>query len=427
MNKNKLFHNLGLKILAIVTAIILWLIVVNINDPVTSATFSGISVEVLNADVLTSQGQTYEVLDDTDSIAVSVSAKRSILEYINTSNLRATADMRDFNEADGTIRIRVESNRYNNQIDSLKPRTEFLKVEIEDRKSAQFQIDAVVTGTPKEGYVYGGNVQMNQNIVIVSGPESVVSRIVRVGTEVSVEGMSGKVSTNMDLKYYDAKGEQIDESRLSQNINSVDLEVELYATKEIPIHAALTGTPASGYGVSDEVTVDPATVLIAGSSKALRDTETVQIPAEKVNVEGLNESLETTLDITGMLPDGIILADPEYDGKVAVTVPISEFSVKNMEIAKSNIPIQNVPLDLNAVFGTSTETVSFDVTGLEKDLADMTSEDITAFVDVKAYMEDNDLDKIRPVSYMMPVTIRLPEGVSLRVPVNVNVRFEEKG
>jgi len=425
VNRNKLFHNLGLKILAVITAIVLWLIVVNINDPVTSTTLSGISVEVLNADVLTAKGQVYEVLDDTDTISVSISAKRSILEYLNTSNIRATADMQDLNETDGTIRIRVESNRYNNQIDSLKARTEYLKVKIENRKSAQFQIDAVVTGTPKEGYVVGSK-QMNQNIVIVSGPESVVSRIDHVGTEVSVEGMSGKVSTNVDLKYYDADGEAIDESHLNQNISSVDLDVELYATKEIEVLANPAGIPASGFGMSGVASIVPSTILIAGTNRALSDIESVQIPDDRVSVDGLNAPLNVTLDITKWLPDGIILADDAYDGKVVVTAQIEELTVKTVELSKSRISIQNVPDGFEAAFGSSSDTLSFDVMGLGADMDNLAEEGISGQVDVKAYMDENDITELKSVSYMMPVTLQLPDGITQRIPVNVNIRIQEK-
>ena len=100
--RNKIIKNLGLKILALVTAIVLWLIVVNINDPVISTTFSGVPVEILNANLLTAEGKVYEVLEGTDEISITVSAKRSILDYLNNGNLHATADIAELNESDGT-------------------------------------------------------------------------------------------------------------------------------------------------------------------------------------------------------------------------------------------------------------------------------------------------------------------------------------
>ena len=61
--KQKLTNNLGLKLISVALSVILWLIVVSIDDPVISRTYSGIEVEVLNADAVTSQGKVYEILD----------------------------------------------------------------------------------------------------------------------------------------------------------------------------------------------------------------------------------------------------------------------------------------------------------------------------------------------------------------------------
>ena len=79
--KERLIRNLDLKILAIVFAVILWLIVVNIDDPVKSDTFSGIEVQILNAEELEKQGLCYEVLDGTDIVNVKITARRSVIEY----------------------------------------------------------------------------------------------------------------------------------------------------------------------------------------------------------------------------------------------------------------------------------------------------------------------------------------------------------
>ena len=46
--KDKLIDNLGLKVIALLFAVVLWLLVVNINDPIESRTFSNIKVNVLH-------------------------------------------------------------------------------------------------------------------------------------------------------------------------------------------------------------------------------------------------------------------------------------------------------------------------------------------------------------------------------------------
>ena len=55
--KKKITNNLDLKILALFFSVILWLIVVNIDDPVKTVTFSGVEVKILNGDELTKKGQ----------------------------------------------------------------------------------------------------------------------------------------------------------------------------------------------------------------------------------------------------------------------------------------------------------------------------------------------------------------------------------
>ena len=55
--RQKLTNNLGLKLISVALSFILWLVVVSIDDPVISRTFSGIEVEILNADAITSQGK----------------------------------------------------------------------------------------------------------------------------------------------------------------------------------------------------------------------------------------------------------------------------------------------------------------------------------------------------------------------------------
>ena len=108
--KERLTRNLDLKILAIVFAIILWLIVVNIDDPVKSNTFSGIEVQILNAEELEKQGLCYDVLDNTNIVSVTVSGRRSVIEEINRENIIATADMKDLSSMN-TLTVKVTSNK----------------------------------------------------------------------------------------------------------------------------------------------------------------------------------------------------------------------------------------------------------------------------------------------------------------------------
>ena len=58
--KNLKSNNTGMKILSVFIAILIWLLVANINDPVRTERFSGIPVQIINENALTSLGYAYE-------------------------------------------------------------------------------------------------------------------------------------------------------------------------------------------------------------------------------------------------------------------------------------------------------------------------------------------------------------------------------
>ena len=93
--KKFLTNNIGLKILSVVAAFVLWMVVVNVDDPVISRTYTGIPVEVVNGDAITNEGKTFEIVDGSNSISVIVSAKRSVIEQMSRDFIKATADMKD--------------------------------------------------------------------------------------------------------------------------------------------------------------------------------------------------------------------------------------------------------------------------------------------------------------------------------------------
>ena len=88
----KLTNNLGLKILAVLIASLLWLIAININDPVGQQTYT-VNVQMVNLSKLTDNNKYVEVLEGSDTIRVTVRAARSVLSELSDKNISAIADV----------------------------------------------------------------------------------------------------------------------------------------------------------------------------------------------------------------------------------------------------------------------------------------------------------------------------------------------
>ena len=412
MKKIRLTDNLALRILAVFVAFLIWLIVVNVSDPITTISYSGVAVEVLNPEVITAQNETYEILEDTDTISVSVTAKRSINDLLVKENLKATADMKDLNAEKGRIRIRVESNKYSDKIESIKTKTEYLEVNIEQLQKKQFTITPVVNGDPVEGYVIG-DINLDQNVVTVQGPESVVSRIDHATAEVSVSGMSGSISTTSTIRYYDLNGEQLSAARLTSNISSVGVKVELLATKMISLDFSVSGELAEGYGLTGSVKPDVEEVLVAGKASNLANLNTISIPDTAISAEGKSETFHTEVDIRKYLPDTIKLADETFDGKVNVKVGVGKLEKTTLQVPKSNLEVVGLDEEYQkcTVIGNES-TIEIEVIGLVADLEKLSGDDITGTIDVDSFMEKRSLASVKEGVYDLPVTLELPKRIS---------------
>lgn len=215
-----LTHNFGLKLLAVVVSCGLWFVVNSITDPVEKKPFSNIPVEIINEEMVTSEGKVYEILEGTNYVNVVVTGKRSVLANIARDDLRAVADMSKLTFMN-TVGIEVSSARNNSELD-FKTNIDNVKLLIENRKSIQKSILASVSGEPADGYVVD-RALASPNVVRFSGPESLIMQIDHVEAVANIEGGSSDISTSVDLKIYDADGKEIKSNSIKMNISTVNV------------------------------------------------------------------------------------------------------------------------------------------------------------------------------------------------------------
>ena len=419
--KKMLTKDLGLKILAVLFSIILWLIVVNINDPIISVPFYSIPVEIINADSITSQGKMYEILDGTDTIDVSVKANRSIADSLSKDNIRAVADMEQLTFMD-TVAIQLTSNKYNDKLDSITSSTDSLKVKIENMEKNQLVVSCETVGEPEEGYMLG-NITTDQNLVRLSGPESAISKVSKAVASVNVAGMTSDISTAVDLKLYDEEGNQIDSHAISTNINSVNVNVEILAKATVPLTYTTVGIPATGYAVSGEIIGTPGTVAIAGK-KALIDTIT-SVEIGDINVTGQSSDMTTIVKVKDYLPDGVRYVGTAADASSTIVVGIEKEGTATLEIPSKNISLINTPAGVKGSFVEMNEIVELNVVGLASVVNELKGATIQGAVDLTALQTSMGTSALEPGKYSVDITFLLPDGVEVVTPVSTQVEIQK--
>lgn len=339
--KVKFTQNIGLKIISVVAAFFLWLIVVNVDDPVITKTYTGIPVEILNADAITQEGKCFEVLGGTDSITVVLSAKRSVLDDMSRDYIKATADMKEYTFLD-TVPIYVKATRYADKIESITTRTESMKVSMENLVNHTVPLSVRTEGSPLDGFILSSALPKVTTLNI-SGPESKVNNVFSAVADLSVEGLSADESFMVPITLLDADGGKINDTRLTPEITSVSVNVVIWGTKEIPITCTASGVPADGYSATGTIITDPASVVITGRSAYLDSMASINIPGDLISIAGASENVEKTVNLKTLLPSGISFAEDDFGDMVEVVVEIEPNDRKAITIPVSNITVENVP------------------------------------------------------------------------------------
>lgn len=407
--KKWLTQNLGLKFLSVICASFLWLIVMNINDPIDEQRFVGIPVELTNTDAITDEGKVYQILDNTNMINVTVRAKRSVLDQLDRDNIHAVADLSEVSVTN-MVTIKLSSNRYSNQIDSIRSNTEFLKLNIEDVRQKQLPIQISAVGSPEEGYLTG-TVTAGQTVVRIKGPESVINRIDSVQAIVDVSGMMSDVSTTASIILYDAGGNRVEDDSIQLNISSVEVKVSILATKSVPFTYHVFGTPAEGYELTGAIVGTYDRIMIAGAQNVLDTISSIEIPAEVLNVTGQTDSLNALISLNDYLPSGVIIADEEHTGLLGVSVGIEPLETTSVMIPEEQIRIVNAPEGYEyAVVNYSGSSIS--MRAIPTVMADVDEQSLVGEIDLSAYFEQQGVYEPADGVYSIEAAFVMPERVT---------------
>lgn len=400
--KNRLTRNWGLKIASFLSAALLWLVVTNINDPIVSYRVADVPVTIRNANLITDRGQVYEVLDGTDTIdTVTVSAPRSIIDALDKSNIVAVADINDLTSVD-TVPIKLSTNKYSDKLDSIRGNIDSVRLGIEEKQTRSLQIRPATTGQVRNGYVVG-DVSMDQNLIQISGPQSVISQVAKAQAEVDVSGFTNNISTDSDIRLYDEDGHVITTANIEKSISKVRINAEILELKALPVICEVTGTPGDGYQYTGEVVYSKGTVTVAAKSQTLEHVEAIDIPSGIVDVSDASEDVTVLVDLNDYLPDGVILAEDNFVGRINVTAKIEQERERAVRIPVGRILFEGLPEGYQAVITEPANECSIMLTGLQGALNEVTAEDVTATVDLEAWMAQEEMEELVEGSYWLPV------------------------
>lgn len=374
--KEKILNNFGLKVISVVLAIILWVTIINVSDPSTPKQISGIPVNMINQDTLKEQGYTYTILEG-NTVAITVYGPKSIVDDLVASDFYATADFSKIGQFSDFVDIDVQCIKAIPQSNlDIKLRNSEVKINVENREVRNIDVEVRLTGMPAEGYT-PGDFDISPISIKVTGAASEVASISKIMAEYDIEGASFDISDTVAIRLFDEEGEEISKKNLVLSRDTVRLKVPILVKKKVPVNYAMTGNVKEGYKIS-KINYSINEVEIAGTQNAVDAINSIDLPADLINVTDLTTAADYTVRLSHYVPSNVrILAD---DVLSEVKVEVEPIVTKEFTIPTTNISIENEDDALNYTFLRDSIVVKY--AGLSADIAKLSNNSITGKIDV---------------------------------------------
>ena len=343
--KKRIFNNIGLKILALLIAVLVWWAVMNIDDPLVKKTITGISVELRNEKELTGKGYIYEVVSGS-TISITVWAPDSVAKDLKAADFVAYADLGQLSPLTDSANIEIEcvKSDIKNDIKEISSKTQVVKLSIDNKQSADVAVSIDISGTPAEGYVIGDS-SITQNKIQITGAASIVETISKAVVAYDVSNMMQSVSEMVAPVFYDENGNVVNTSSLQISRSTLRLSVEIQPTKWVPVTVVPSVTTADGYkmtGYSQNIDM----VKVAGTAESLAELSVIAIPSDAVDLEDVTESLDYSVNIANYLKGSYrVVSDTS---ELVVHINIEPLIEKSYIILSNGIAVYNVGDNLEA-------------------------------------------------------------------------------
>lgn len=413
MKKRKITDNIPLKIMSVAVAVVVWLIVVNIDNPVGTNYYTLNNVELINKEYVESSdtiGKMCMPEQSQDSIRVAITTTKKIRDRIKVTDISAVADLQQAVSLDTNpvmVPITVTCSIPGVSANDIKVTPQNLSVNLDEKETQEFVVN-VSKGDTKPGKDYEvGSLTANPEKVRITGPKTLINKIDKVNAAIDLDGNTQDFSQDVNLTIIDKNQEPLSDSEMNslriENNAKVVVTARLWKIRQgVGISAGYVGTPADGYQVGSVKTV-PDTISVAGSTEGLeslaQNDNVITIPADSIDISGESKDVEKKINLSNLLPDNVKLTSDSSED-VWVTVSILPVGSREFDIPTKSIEVKNKPDDLQVTFETA--QIAVRIKSDENDMDDLNAQkDIKASIDLNGKEEGN---------YEVPVKIVLPDG-----------------
>jgi YbbR domain-containing protein len=390
-----LLQNLGLMLLALVIAVVVWIAAAWQRDPIYEDEFDApIPVQVKNL-----PSGTHLVDGWQQDVRVRLRAPRSVWDRLRARDINGAVDLSPnldpLEPGEYDVPVKVTLSAEPAILLAVEP--EYIRIELESIREREVPVTVEVRGEPALGYYRSEGPVVVSDTVKIRGPASLVDQVSHAAGNVSVREARDTVENEVALNPVDASGNRVNGVELEPERVAVSVPVTpLPNVKEMSVTLMQLGQPGEGYHVTD-VRIDPPVVRVLGPVFILNDLPGF-LTTVPISIEGRTEDVVERLALE--LPAGVSMFDPK-EPAVQATIEIEPF-FDSVTVTRT-LTYQGLQPGLMPV--ASPEVVEVILSGPRPRLSALLPEDVRVVLDLSGM-------GLRDEAQVEPVVVA-PEGITV--------------
>ena len=289
--------NFKIKVACLIIAFLVWVYVMIDIDPVDTRDLTSVEVKISNITELNNHNL---ILSPNQKLEASVKLKgrRSIIAKKIKEGVILQTTIENATIGENVSKISINSENPEENIS----------------KSEKIQVYSI--GHLAENTVID-SLKLSKDSVTISGPKSLIDKIVRVEAQIDLENSKETLSKWVKLKFLDINGNEI--SGVFSDFSDILVTVSVKKEKSIPIYADILNDK-SNYNMSLlNLSVSPQEIKVTGN---------------EVDLENIEKISTKPISLTKLLQDGTIKVEPHLPKNIqsnvkAVTVSVEVLAHKN--------------------------------------------------------------------------------------------------
>ncbi len=362
--------NLSTFVLALLMAIGVWVAAVNEADPNEVSTYpTPIQLEIVgqNTDLLITE-QTSE------QIKLTLRAPHSIWQQLTADedSILALVDLSGYTAGEYIITPQIQIGLEPVKIVSVSPAT--IKFTLEELVSKTVPVNIQINGEPSIGY-QAGMQSFTPNEVTVSGPTSLVERVVSAEASFDLSDVRESVDEQLSLRFVDEFNQKVEGITASaENVRLLIPISQQGGYRDVAVKVLVEGQVANLHRLTN-ISVFPPVVTLYSSDPELVTELPGVVETEALDINGIDDDISARLTLN--LPENVVVIG---DQTVLVTASV-EAILGSQTISDKPLEVINLAPDLNATL--SSLTVDAILSGPLPDLDALNDTDLRVFVDLE--------------------------------------------